>query len=141
VQPELGNHALKVSRPAIGNRGRADRVLENQIPADHPGEQLAERCVGIGVGRSGHWHHRRKFGVAQRRENAGHAGEDVGKHQRGTGHIVGGGARRDENPGANHRANPQTGQLDRTEDPAQTILALHFLQQLFERLRREQLAH
>jgi hypothetical protein len=43
LKTELGNHALKISRPAIGHRGRADRVLENQIPADHPGEDLAER--------------------------------------------------------------------------------------------------
>ena len=44
-------------------------------------------------------------------------------------------------PGADDRADAEARQLDRTEHAAQPILALHFLEQLLERLRREQLAH
>ena len=43
----------------------ADRVLEDQIPADDPRDQLAERRVRVGVGASRLRDHRRELRVAQ----------------------------------------------------------------------------
>ena len=139
MDAELREHALEVARPAVRDGRRSDRVLEDQIPADDPGEQLAERRVGVGVGRSGHRHHRRELRVAQRGEDAGHAGHDVREHQRRSGDVARGGAGRDEDAGADDRADAQAGQLDGTEHAAQPVLAGHLVEQLAERLRGEQL--
>ena len=57
---------------APGNRDGniADGVFQNQIPADDPRHQFAERGVGIGVGASGLRNHRGELGVAQAGERA-----------------------------------------------------------------------
>ena len=66
---------------------------ENQIPADDPGENFAERGVGVGVGAAGDGRHRREFGVAQGGERAAQAGDGEGDDHGGSG-IVGGRAGR-----------------------------------------------
>ena len=71
VEPEDADEVLEVVRPAVGHRGRGHGVLEDQVPADDPGEQLAQGGVGVGVGGAGDRHHRGELGVAQRGEDAG----------------------------------------------------------------------
>ena len=48
--PNPARMPLQVAAPADRDGHRADRVLEDQVPADHPREELAERGVGVGVG-------------------------------------------------------------------------------------------
>ena len=67
-------------RPADRDRAGADRIFEDQRPADHPGEQLADHRIGIGVGRARHRHHRGEFGIAERRDGADEAGDDEAEH-------------------------------------------------------------
>ena len=55
----------EVVRPAGGNRARAHGVFERQVPADDPGENFAQRGVGVGVGAAGQRNQRGEFGVAQ----------------------------------------------------------------------------
>ena len=68
---EKGEEVLKIVRPPVGDGRRGDGVLEDEVPADDPRDQLAERGVGVGIGRSGDGHHRGELGVAERREDAG----------------------------------------------------------------------
>ena len=49
----------------------ADDVFEDEVPADDPGENFAERGVGIGVGAAGDGDHRGQFGIAKSGEAAG----------------------------------------------------------------------
>ena len=42
-----------------------ERVLEDEVPADDPRDQLAQRRVGVGVGRSRDRNHRGEFGIAE----------------------------------------------------------------------------
>ena len=70
LDAEPGEDPLEVAAPADRDGHRSDRVLEDQVPADHPGEDLAERGVGVGVGAAGDRDHRRELGVAERREPA-----------------------------------------------------------------------
>ena len=49
VNTEAGEDALEIAAPADRHRHRSDGVLENQIPADHPREDFAERGIGVGV--------------------------------------------------------------------------------------------
>ena len=53
-------------------------VFEDQIPADDPGEDLAQRRVRVRVRAAGDGNHRRQFGIAERRE----AARDRHQHER-----------------------------------------------------------
>ena len=44
---------LQVARPATGHDRCAEGELEDEVPADDPGEDLADRGVGVGVGAAG----------------------------------------------------------------------------------------
>ena len=58
---------LEVFAPRDRDRDVSDRVLEDQIPADDPGDDLAERRVRVRVRASRLRNHRRQLGVTQRR--------------------------------------------------------------------------
>ncbi len=60
-------------------------VFEDQIPADDPGHQFAERGVGVGVGRAGDGNHRGQFGVAEAGEDADDGNKDERECERRTG--------------------------------------------------------
>src|SRR5207237_2374295 len=54
----------------------ADRVFENQIPANDPCDYFTERGVAVRIGRTGTRNHRRELSVTKRRETAGDSGDD-----------------------------------------------------------------
>ena len=58
----------EVIGPSGRNRAGAHRVFERQVPADDPGEDFAQRRIGIGVGAAGQRNHGRKFRIAERRQ-------------------------------------------------------------------------
>ena len=63
--PEVSREGDEVARPAHADRRRADGVLEHQVPADDPGDQLAERGVAVGVRAAGDRDHARELRVAE----------------------------------------------------------------------------
>ena len=71
-----------VARPADRDRRGADHVFEDQVPADQPGDELAHRGIGVGVGRAGDRHGRGHLGVAEAGEGAGDAAEDERERDR-----------------------------------------------------------
>src|SRR5215208_5379252 len=73
---ELMQQRDETAGPADRDRRRAERVLEDQVPADDPGDELAERRVGVGIGGTGDRHGGGKFGIAQRGQHAGQSGQD-----------------------------------------------------------------
>ncbi len=75
---EGGELRLQVSAEADGDRDVADRVFQDQVPADDPGEDFAQRGVGIGVGAAGDGDHRGQFGITQPGEAAGDGDQDEG---------------------------------------------------------------
>ena len=79
-QPDILEQADDVARPADRHGGRAHGVFEDQVPADDPGEELAQGRVGVGVARSGHRDQRRHLGIAQPDEGAGDAAGHEGQH-------------------------------------------------------------
>ena len=81
--PEAAQQRGEVVAPRDRHGDVADRVLEDQIPADDPGDQLAERRVRVGVGAPGLRDHRGQLRVAQRRERAHRAQQQEREHQRG----------------------------------------------------------
>ena len=115
---DAAQQLLEVAGPGDGDRDVADRVLDDQVPADDPADQLAQGGVGVGVGRAGDRHHRGELGVAEGREAAGDGGDDEGEDERRPGPGVvgaagGGGADRREDAGADDGADAEQGELDR----------------------------
>src|SRR5256886_2523184 len=58
VHPQPPQRRVGGPRPSDGDGDVANRVLEDQVPADDPRDQLAERGVGIRVGAPGDGDHR-----------------------------------------------------------------------------------
>ena len=85
VQPEMLNELAKVVPPRDRDGDVADRVLEDQIPADDPGDELAERRVRVRVRDPGLRNHRRELGVAQPGEAAGDRREQEREDERRSG--------------------------------------------------------
>ncbi len=67
ARAEAAEQRLEVVAPGDRHRDVADGVLEDQVPADDPGDELAERRVGVRVGAAGLRDHRGQFRVAERR--------------------------------------------------------------------------
>ena len=156
-----------VRREADAHRHVADRVFQNEVPADDPGDQFAHGRVGVGVGAAGDGNHRRQLGVAQRGESADDGDQDQRKRQRRAcartaqrgrvmHDVVGerrvedgrgvellpgdGGADDGEDAGADDRADAQRGQRPRTERLLQPMFRLlRFGDQLVDGLAREEL--
>ena len=60
---EARDERLEIIAPADGDSDIADGVFDDQVPSDDPGNQFAERGIGIGICAAGDRNHRRKFGV------------------------------------------------------------------------------
>ena len=122
--PDLLHHVGEVRRPADGHRAGAERELEDQVPADDPGHDLAETRVGERVGRAGDRHGARELRVAERREGARDAGEHEGDRDGRTRLLPCRLAGEDEDPGADHHTDSEHGQLDGAELLAELVLGL-----------------
>ena len=144
---EAAQQLLEIARPRDRHGDVADRVFDDQIPADDPRDQLAERGVGVGVGRAGDRHHRRELRVAQRREAAGDRGQHEREDQRRSGAQViraarGRRADRREQSRADHRADAERGQLDGAEHAFEPMSGrLGFALEAIEGLHAEQVSH
>src|ERR1700730_8672114 len=79
---EYGNKLLEVRRPPVRDGSRSDGILEDQIPADNPGEKFTERGIRVRVCRAGYGHHRSKLRVTERGKDAGGPSQHKRKHQR-----------------------------------------------------------
>ena len=92
VPAHQAHEIVEVYAPIFGNHGAGHQHFQNQIPADDPGHDLADRGVGEGVGGAGHRNHRSEFGVAHH----GCAAHDAGNQEaddHGRAGVEGGGLR------------------------------------------------
>ncbi len=134
---ELVEEAHHVSGPADRDRGRGEQVLEDQVPADEPRDELAERGVRVGVRAARDGNHRRELGVAEAREGATESRDQERDDQRGAGVVRGRGAGEHENAGADDRPDAEQHQRAGVERALQ-LVRLVALVQLADRLRGEQ---
>ena len=108
----LVHHVREVRRPADGDRTGSESQLEDQVPADDPGDQLAEARVRERVRRAGHRHGAGELRVAQRGEGADDAGEDEGQGDGRSGLGTGRFAGQDEDAGADHDPDAEHRELE-----------------------------
>ena len=76
VDTETCEQRIEVAAPRDRDRDVAHRVLEDQIPPDDPGHELAERRVRVRVGAAGLRDHGRELRVAEGGQPADGAEED-----------------------------------------------------------------
>src|SRR5262249_51610235 len=138
VQAEDAEEVLEVMRPAVRDRRGADGVLQDQIPADDPGEDLAERRVRVDVRRAGDRDHRGELRVAERGEDAGRARHEEGDDDGRAGDVVRGDAREHEDAGADDGADAEARERDGTEGAPEALVAVRFGEKLGERLLLEE---
>ena len=81
-QPVQQIHAMR--RESDRHAHVRKRVLENEIPADDPGDQLAQRRVSIGVRRSCDRDHAGKLGVAKPGQRTHNSNQNERECKRGT---------------------------------------------------------
>ena len=112
---EILEEAHHVARPADGHRGGAERIFEDQVPADDPGDEFAHRGVGVGVGAAGDRHRRGHFRIAETGESAGKRAEHERQGDRRSGIGGGGMSGQHENAGADDGADAERDQVDRRQ--------------------------
>ena len=103
----------EVVGPAGGNGAGAHGVFERQIPADDPGEDFAERGVGVGVGAARQRNHGGEFRIAQRRQRRNPSPERTKESIERRAGVMRAEARQHENARADDRADAQRGELKR----------------------------
>ena len=152
LQAETAQQRIEIVAPRNRDRDVADRVLENQVPADDPRNELAKRRVRVRIGAPRLRNHGGQFRVAQTRQRACGAEQQERKHERGSGagpnHFTvwsdltrRRSADRAEDPGADHRADREHDQIARAERPPESLRPFGFGHQLRDRLAREELRH
>ena len=104
LDAEAFEEAFEVAGPADRDGHSADAVFEDEVPADDPSHQFAERGVGVSVGAAGDRDSGGHLGVAQASEGAGDGADDKGEDDRWASVRGGGVAGEDEDAGADDAA-------------------------------------
>ena len=115
-----------MAAPSHSHRGRAEGIFQNQIPADDPRDQFAQRRVRVRIRAARDRNHRSKLGVTQPRKSAGNAREDERDHNRGSGKLRRGLARDHKNARPDNCANAQREQIQRAQRAPQALFAFNF---------------
>src|ERR1700682_4276089 len=82
IETQIPGEADDIARPSDRNRHGADGIFEDEVPADDPRAQFAERRVGVGIGTPADRNGRRHFGVAQPGECTGDRAEEKRERHR-----------------------------------------------------------
>ncbi len=152
VNPEPREERVEITAPGDGHSHVTHGVFEDQVPANDPGDELAQRGIGVGVRTARLRDHGGQLGVAQRTETAHNAEKDERDDERGAGavayHFAGrkhlscrGGANRREDAGANDGADGKENEVAGAECAPESVQVVAFGYKLRDRLAAEQLVH
>ena len=119
----VSSRSLKYCAPADGDRRDRDGVLEDQVPADDPRDELAERRVRVRVGAARDRDRRCQLGVGERGERARDAGEDEDEDDRRPG-VADRLADDHEDAGADDRADAERGQVEQADGALEAALGV-----------------
>src|SRR5258708_17069569 len=122
--------------PAAGYGWGAKRVFQNQIPADDPGNQLAERGIAISIGGTGDGNHRSEFRITEAGEHATSPCKYIREHDGWAGIKRRCRTSQHKNARADNGRDPQGDQVYRSQRALETVLSgvARFLHQYVERL-------
>ncbi len=110
---EILEEAHDVARPADRDRGRAERIFQDQVPADDPGDEFAHRRISISIGAAGDRNGRSHFRIAKPGKGADDGAKHEGQSDRRPGICRSGMAGENENAGADNGADAERDDMDR----------------------------
>ena len=113
----------QVAAPADRNRGRAESIFKNQVPADDPGHQFAQRRIRIGICATGYRNHRSELGVTQASKRARRAGKNERNDDGRAGKLRSRLSGDHENSGADDCAYSESYKIEWSQSSPQTVLA------------------
>src|SRR5262249_31142413 len=116
-----------IARPADGDCRGAEQIFENEVPADRPGDELAECGIGISIGAAGNGDHRGKLRIAQSGEYTCYSCDDEGDNNARPCVLCGRRAGKYKNPRADNTADAEGCEIGSTESTAQVVPALFSL--------------
>src|SRR5262249_20833796 len=140
MDPDVPQERHDVARPPNRYRHGSESVLQDQVPADDPGDELTEGRVPVGVRAPGHGNEGGEFGVAERREDRSHTREDERRNDGGAGVLGGDRTGQDENASTDDRTYSQRREVYRTQHAFQGVVGGSFLLQLGYAFSPEQAA-
>ncbi|MPM31024.1 hypothetical protein SDC9_77577 [bioreactor metagenome] len=115
---------VDVDAPVLRDHRGGHQHLEDQVPADDPGDQLPQRHVRERVRRARHRDGRGELRVVHHRESADHGGDQEGDDDRGP-CVLGGGLRPDrEDAGAHRDGHAHHGDVPGGQLPLQTAFGI-----------------
>ena len=120
-----------ISGPAGGHRRGAEGIFENQVPADDPGNELAQGRVAVGVSRSSDGNQRGEFRVTQAGESTRNSGKSEGQHDGRAGVQSRHRSRQHEDAGADDGPDSERDQIRGAESAFEGVLA-HFVTLLLD---------
>ena len=123
---------IEVVGPAGGDDAGADRVFEDQVPADDPGDQLAQRRIGVGIGAAGHRHHAGQLRVAERGEAAADGRQQEREHERRAGEPPWRRCPSGRRARCRSWRRCPAGQRDGSQPPLQPLAVVHLTDQLLD---------
>jgi hypothetical protein len=126
LQPDEAEQVVEVARDADGDHRHDRGVLQQQVPADEPGGELAQDDVAVGVGRTRLGDEPGELGVGERRGGAGDAGDEEGQHDGRPRLLVRDGAGQGEDPRTDDAADADRGELPQAERALQPARRLRF---------------
>src|SRR5262249_53318177 len=140
VDVEVVEERYESSGPADRYGCGADRVLENEIPTDDPGDKLAHRGERIGIGAASDGNHGGEFAVAKAGESAADRGENERNGKSWASLSCSGDAGESEDASADDGSNAQSNELIGAKGTLQGALAgfFGFAEQKIEWLGSEQ---
>ena len=126
-QPEVAEQADHIAGPADRDDRGGKAIFEDQQRAHHPGGELADRRIAVGVGGSRNRQRRGQLGIAEAGEGADDSGDGVGDQHGGAGMQRRGIAGPDEDAGADDAADAEEDQVPRPERALELAGAGFFL--------------
>ena len=125
MNADVAHQFPEIAGPSDRHANVADRVLDDQVPANNPGDQFAERCVGVRVGAARDGHDRGELRITQGGESTRHGRENEGQNDGRAGawtHRVSSNrrARGDEHASPNGGADAQCREVPLAQRSAQT---------------------
>ena len=110
----------RIARPADRDGRHHKGVFEDQRPADHPGDHLAQHRIAVGVGAARRRDGGRHLRIAQRRAGADRTGDDEAQQHRRPGAVRTDADQR-QDAGADDRADAERDQVRPRQRPGELL--------------------
>ncbi len=131
---------LHVAGPADRHHRDHQRVFQQQVPADDPGDEFAEHRVAVGIGAAGDRDQPGELGIAQRGAGTAQSRDDEAQRHRRAGigcRLLAG---QHEDADADDAADADCGELPQAQHAAEIATQADLCLQLLDRLVARQLA-